>query len=107
VNNTEIQESRRNLEDEVFVLLDDICLLQLVLSQFVQNLCIDHWNGIIHILRYLKMAPRVELLYEDKGNAQIFGYCDVDWVGSLMDRRFIIGYCVLLGGNVISWKIKK
>jgi len=37
-----------------------------------------HWNAIIHIPRYLRKAPRQGLLYEDKGNAQISGYCDSD-----------------------------
>ena len=35
------------------------------------------------------------------------GYCDVDWVGSPTDRRFTSGYCVFIGGNLISWKNKK
>jgi len=26
---------------------------------------------------------------------QIFGYCDVDWVGSPMERHSTTGYCVL------------
>jgi len=47
------------------------------------------------------------LLYEDKGNTQIFRYCDADWVGSPMNRRSTAGYCVLLRGNIISWKSKK
>ena len=47
------------------------------------------------------------MLYEDKGNVQISGYCYVDWAGSPIDRCSTMGYCVLLGGNVISWKSKQ
>ncbi|XP_027927901.1 uncharacterized protein LOC114184793 [Vigna unguiculata] len=78
-----------------------------VVSQFMQTPCLGHWNAIIRILRYLKKAPEEGLLYEDKGNFQIFGYYDADWAGSPIDRRSTTGYCVFLGGNVIYWKSKK
>jgi len=68
---------------------------------------VDHWKVVIHILRYIKKAPGQGLLYEDKGNTQISGYCDVDWAGGPIDKRSTTGYCVFIGGNIISWKSKK
>jgi len=73
-----------------------------VVSQFMQNPCIGHWNVAIRILRYLIKTVGQGLLYEDKGNTQIFVYCDTNWAGSPTDRRSTIGYCVLLGENVIK-----
>ena len=73
----------------------------------MQNPSIDHANVVIHILRYLKKVLGQGLLYEDQWNTQIFGYCDADWVSSPMDRPTTIGYCVLLGGNIISCKSKQ
>ena len=35
------------------------------------------------------------------------GYCDADWAGCPIDRKFTSGYCVFIGGNVIAWKSKK
>lgn len=35
------------------------------------------------------------------------GYCDVDWVGTSIDRRSTTEYCVFIRGNNISWKSKK
>ena len=77
------------------------------MNQFKQNPCIDHWNVAIRILRYHKKALGQGLLYEDKGNTQIFGYCDVDWAGSPMDKCSTTRYCVFFGGNIISWKSKE
>ena len=47
------------------------------------------------------------MLYENKGHTQIVGYCDVDGVGSPADRHSTSGYCVSIGGNLVSWKSKK
>lgn len=64
-------------------------------------------NALIRILKYIKGAPGKGLIYEDKGHTQIVGYSDADWAGSPIDRRSTSGYCVLVGGNLISWKSKK
>ena len=47
------------------------------------------------------------MLYEKRGHTQIVCYSDADWAGSPIDRRSISGYCVFIGGNLISWKNKK
>ncbi|RVW96895.1 Retrovirus-related Pol polyprotein from transposon RE1 [Vitis vinifera] len=62
---------------------------------------------VIRILRYIKGTPGQGMLYEEKGHTQIVGYTDVDWASSPSDRRSTSGYCVFVGGNLISWKSKK
>jgi len=80
----------------------DISFAVGVVSQFIQNPHVDHWNVVMHILRYVKRAPGQGLLYEDKGNTQVSGYCDADWASCPMDRRSTSEYCVFIGGKVIS-----
>src|SRR5262249_25121438 len=61
----------------------------------------------VRILRYIKGTLGQGLLYENKGHTQVVGYSDADWAGCPFDRRSTSGYCVLIGGNYISWKSKK
>jgi len=58
-------------------------------------------------LRYLKKAPGRGLLYSDQRHTRIAGFSDADWAGCPFDRRSTTGYCVFLGGNLVSWKSKK
>ncbi|RVW52778.1 Retrovirus-related Pol polyprotein from transposon RE2 [Vitis vinifera] len=69
--------------------------------------CDSHWDAVIRILRYIKSTPGQGVLYENRGHTQVVGYTDADWAGSPTDRRSTSGYCVFIGGNLISWKSKK
>ena len=60
---------------------------------------------MIRIQRYIK--PGQGVLYENRSHTQVIGYCDADWVGSPANRRSTSGYCVFIGGNLISWKSNK
>ncbi|RVW43917.1 Retrovirus-related Pol polyprotein from transposon RE1 [Vitis vinifera] len=53
------------------------------------------------------LTPGQGVLYENRGHTQVVGYTDADWAGSPTDRRSTSGYCVFIGGNLISWKSKK
>ncbi|RVX13112.1 Retrovirus-related Pol polyprotein from transposon RE1 [Vitis vinifera] len=84
----------------------DISFPVSVVSQFLQSPCDSHWDVVIRILRYIKNTPGQGVLYENRGHTQVVGYTDADWAGSPTDRRSTSGYCVFIGGNLISWKSK-
>lgn len=47
--------------------------------------------------------PRGEAYYiSDRGHTEIVRHINADCVGGASERRFIIGYFVLFGGNLIS-----
>jgi len=85
----------------------DISFVVSVVSQFLHSPCNNHWDTTTHILRYVKGTSGQGLLYENKGHSQVIGYSDADWAGSPIDRHSTSGYCVLVGGNLVSWKSKK
>ncbi|RVW47609.1 Copia protein [Vitis vinifera] len=85
----------------------DISFPVSVVSQFLQSPYDSHWDAVIRILRYIKSTPGQGVLYENRGHTQVVGYTDADWAGSPTDRRSTSGYCVFIGGNLISWKSKK
>ena len=57
---------------------------------------------MIRILKYLKGALGKVLIYEDKRHTDIVGYSDADWASSPTNRCSTVGYCILIGGNLIS-----
>ena len=85
----------------------DISYAMSVVSQFLESPRTQHWTVVLRILRYLKGSPGQGLLYQNHGHMKIQGYTDADWAGSAYDRRSTTGYCIFVGGNLISWKSKK
>ncbi|XP_020216524.1 uncharacterized protein LOC109800193 [Cajanus cajan] len=85
----------------------DISFPVSVVSQFLNSPCESHWLAVVRILRYIKRSPGKGLVYNDRGHTNIVGYSDADWAGDASDRRSTSGYCVFMGGNLVSWKSKK
>ncbi|XP_057434172.1 uncharacterized protein LOC130726869 isoform X2 [Lotus japonicus] len=85
----------------------DIAFPVSVVSQFMSSPTDAHWEALIRIVKYLKKAPGRGIVYRDHGHMRVEAFSDADWAGSPMDRKSTTGYCVFLGGNLISWKSKK
>ena len=55
----------------------------------------------------MKGAPGQGILYSNHGHNRVECFTNADWAGSKEDRRSTSGYCVFVGGNLVSWKSKK
>ncbi|KAL9264448.1 Retrovirus-related Pol polyprotein from transposon RE1-like protein, partial [Drosera capensis] len=56
----------------------DISFPVSVVSQFLSAPCVEHWEAVIRILRYLKGAPGRVLLFQNKGHQHIIGYSNAN-----------------------------
>jgi len=76
-----------------------------VVSHFLNSRCVDYWNAIIHILKYIKGSPGKKAYY-----MVIITIVKLHVIQMLirqdvcLDRKFTFGYNVLIGDNLISWK---
>ncbi|XP_078167096.1 protein DA1-related 1-like [Carex rostrata] len=66
-----------------------------------------HMDVVYHILKYLKSASGKGLIFRQNEHMNIEGYCDSDWASCQDVRRSTTGYCMFVGGNLVSWKSKK
>ncbi|BBN68958.1 hypothetical protein Prudu_661S000700 [Prunus dulcis] len=73
-----------------------------VVSQFMHSPNVSHRNAIDRILRYLKSAPQKGSMFSKNGDLEVVGYIDVDWAGSISDRRSTSCYFTFVGGNLVT-----
>jgi len=85
----------------------DIAFPVSLVSQFMHNPTEEHMLAVRKILCYLKATPGKGILFKAGNKLNIQGFLDVDYAGSMTDRRSTSGYCIFLGGNLVSWRSKK
>jgi hypothetical protein len=66
----------------------------------------EHWNGVKHILRYLKGTIFFDLHIRNHPSFELHAYSDADWIGCLDDRRWTSDFCVFFGSNLLSWDLR-
>ena len=69
-----------------------------VLSQFMKDPHLLHWEAVIRIVMYLKAHPGHGLLYKANNHLRVEVYTNADWAGSPSDRKSTTRYCTFLGG---------
>lgn len=84
-----------------------LCYSVHILSQFMHDLQVPHWDAAIRVVRYLKTYPAHGLLFRSTSSLSLHGYCDADWAACPLTRRSLTAYVVYLGDTPISWKTKK
>ena len=66
-----------------------------------------HWQGALRVLAYIKNSQGNDLIYSKHGHLQIEAYSDSDYAGDRGDKKSTSGYCTYVGGNLVTWRIKK
>jgi len=72
-------------------LIYDIAYAISVVSQFLHDPRERHLHAVNRIIQYLRAFPGKGLLFKKGGNLSIKVYTDVDYVGSLVERRSTTG----------------
>nr|AAP46207.1 putative retrotransposon protein [Oryza sativa Japonica Group] len=85
----------------------DITYAVSMVSRYMHDPRSGHMDAVYRILRYLKGSPGKGLWFKKNGHLEVEGYCDADWASCPDDRRSTSGYCVFVGGNLVSWRSKK
>ncbi len=85
----------------------DISISVGILSQYMTNPSIQHWNGVKRILRYLKGTMNFGLCFKQSENFVLTGFSDSDWAGDESTRKSMSGFIFRLGESTISWGSKK
>lgn len=85
----------------------DISFAAHVLSQYMDKPLKSHLQDAPRILRYLKQTPGQGLFFPANSDMKLVAYSDNDWASCVNTRRSISGFCIQLGGALISWKSKK
>jgi hypothetical protein len=85
----------------------DICFAVNTLSQFLVEHRRVHLVATKHVMRYLKDTLDFGLSYNGDKDFRLSGYTDLDWAGSVSDRKSTSGCCFSLGSAMISWQSRK
>jgi hypothetical protein len=85
----------------------DIAFSLDVASQFINSAFEEHLEAVYRMLRYLKANPGKGLFFKKTNERNVSIFTDVDWAGSITDRRSTSGYCTYAWGNLVTWRSKK
>ncbi|XP_074377341.1 secreted RxLR effector protein 161-like [Apium graveolens] len=78
----------------------DIAFTVNLLARFSSDPSKRHWDGIKHILRYLRGTIDLGLFFSKNSKSQLVGYADVGYLSQT-------GYLFIYYSTAISWKSTK
>ena len=85
----------------------NIAFVVSIVSQYMHSLYEAHMNVVYKILQYLKGTLGKGLHFGKHDQLKIEAFMDVDWMGSIEDRKSTSRYCTFMLGNIVTWKSKK
>ena len=83
----------------------DIIFAVEVLSRFMHQLRETHWLTAMRVLAYIKSCSGKGLVYRKHGYVHISRYSDLGCIGG--NKKFTIGCCTFIGGNLVTWRKSK
>ncbi|KAL0439224.1 UNVERIFIED_CONTAM: Secreted RxLR effector protein [Sesamum latifolium] len=85
----------------------DITFAVNLLARYSSSPTRRNWNGIKHILRYLRGTMDMGLFYSKVSNSDLIGYADAGYLSYPHNGRSQTDYLFLCGGTTISWRSMK
>ncbi|KAL0346573.1 UNVERIFIED_CONTAM: Retrovirus-related Pol polyprotein from transposon TNT 1-94 [Sesamum calycinum] len=88
----------------------DIAFSVNLLARYSSTPTKRHWNGVKHILRYLRGTSDMGLYFERPENAKatnLVGYSDAGYLSDPHKAISQSGYVFMYGGTAISWRSTK
>ncbi|XP_022873600.1 uncharacterized protein LOC111392479 [Olea europaea var. sylvestris] len=83
------------------------------LSQFMSQPRLPHLKAVHHLLRYLKGSPGQGLFFSSNSLSgsdsliKLQAFSDADWGSCVDTRKSTTGFCIFIGGSLVSWKSKR
>jgi hypothetical protein len=85
----------------------DISFAVNLLARYSSSPTRRHWNGIKHILRYLRGTMDMGLFFSNVSKSDLIGYADAGYLSDPHNGRSQTGYLFTCGGTAISWRSVK
>lgn len=85
----------------------DISYAVTLLSQFMHQPTIEHWQAVKRVLRYLAGTATHGIFLHNNTPITLHAFSDADWAGDIGDYVSTNGYIIYLGQNPVSWSSKK
>jgi hypothetical protein len=88
------------IRPDIYFAINKVC-------QFMDAFTDTYWAAVKCILCYLKGMISFGLHITRNSSFALHSFTDVNWAGSIDDRKFTGGYLVFFGNTLISWKSSK
>ena len=82
----------------------DIAFSDNLLARYNSTTRKRQWNGVKHILRYLRGTSDMGLYDSKESKSQLIGYVDAGYLSDPHKDQSQTGYVFTYGGTTISWR---
>jgi Reverse transcriptase (RNA-dependent DNA polymerase)/GAG-pre-integrase domain/Integrase core domain len=85
----------------------DLSFAVSLLARFQIDPGIDHWNGLMHVIGYIRNTMDYGLTYYRDSDLSPIAYVDADYGGCRDTRRSTSGYVFIMAGGAVTWSSKR